>query len=100
VRGNHPIDPEWFGTLAPGWQREWQMNFTTLQTGGFADVDLVQDGWTDIAQRIRDRIILEMGNTTEFTPELVQRAFEDSDDEKMNEIRGELLQCGQRIIEF
>ncbi len=87
VRGNHPIDPEWFGTLTPGWQHEWQMNFTTLQTGGFADEDLVKDGWTDIAQRIRDRIVLEMGNTTEFTPELVQRAFEDSDDEKMTEIR-------------
>jgi cation diffusion facilitator CzcD-associated flavoprotein CzcO len=87
VRGNHPIDPEWFGTLQPGWQREWQLNFTTLQTGGFTDEDLVKDGWTDIAKRIRDRIVLEMGNNSEFTPELVLRAFEDSDDEKMNEIR-------------
>ena len=86
-RNNHTIDPEWFGTLAPGWQREWQMNFTILQTGGFADEDLVKDGWTDISQRIRDRIILEMGNTTEFTPELAERAFEDSDHEKMTEIR-------------
>jgi cation diffusion facilitator CzcD-associated flavoprotein CzcO len=87
VRNNHTIEPEWFGTLQPGWQREWLLNFATLQTGGFADEDLVKDGWTDIAQRIRDRIILEMGSTTEFTPELVQRAFEDSDDEKMTEIR-------------
>jgi cation diffusion facilitator CzcD-associated flavoprotein CzcO len=86
-RNNHTIDPEWFGTLGPGWQREWQMNFTILQTGGFADEDLVKDGWTDISQRIRDRIILEMGNATEVTPELVMRAFEDSDDEKMTEIR-------------
>jgi cation diffusion facilitator CzcD-associated flavoprotein CzcO len=86
-RNNHTIDPEWFGTLEPGWQREWQMNFTILQTGGFADEDLVKDGWTDISQRIRDRIILEMGNTTEFTPELAERAFEDSDHEKMTEIR-------------
>ena len=56
-RNNHAIDPEWFETLAPGWQREWLFNFATLQTGGFADEDLVQDGWTDIAQRIRDRVI-------------------------------------------
>ena len=87
VRNNHEIDPDWFATLGPGWQREWLVNFATLQTGGFADEDLVKDGWTDIAQRIRDRIIVAMGTTTEFTPELVQRAFEDSDDEKMTEIR-------------
>ena len=36
---------------------EWLINFATLQTGGFADEDLVKDGWTDISQRIRDRII-------------------------------------------
>ena len=23
VRNNHTIDPEWFATLEPGWQREW-----------------------------------------------------------------------------
>ena len=55
IRNNHPIDPDWFATLEPGWQDEWLMNFTTLQTGGFADEDLVKDGWTDISQRIRDR---------------------------------------------
>lgn len=44
ARGNVPIDPEWFDTLAPGWQSEWLMNFATLQTGGFAEEDLVADG--------------------------------------------------------
>ena len=60
VRNNHPIDPDWFAALEPGWQQKWLMNFATLQTGGFADEDLVKDGWTDIAQRIRDRVIAEM----------------------------------------
>jgi cation diffusion facilitator CzcD-associated flavoprotein CzcO len=55
VRNNHPIDRAWFATLKPGWQHEWLMNFATLQTGGFADEDLVKDGWTDIAIRVRDR---------------------------------------------
>ncbi len=88
VRGNHEIDPEWFSTLEPGWQKEWLLNFATLQTGGFADEDLVKDGWTDIAQRIRDRVIEEMGREgVEFGPETLLRAFEDSDDEKMQEIR-------------
>ena len=88
-RAGQPRDrPEWFTTLEPGWQQQWLLNFATLQTGGFTDEDLVKDGWTDIAQRIRDRIIQEMGiGGEEFGPELVQRAFEDSDDEKMNEIR-------------
>ena len=87
VRNNHPIDPEWFAALKPGWQREWLRNFCTLQTGGFADEDLVQDGWTDIAQRIRDRVVELVEQGAELTPETMQRAYEDSDDEKMCEIR-------------
>ena len=35
--------------------------FHHLQTGGFADEDLVKDGWTDLSQRIRDRMV-EMVN--------------------------------------
>jgi cation diffusion facilitator CzcD-associated flavoprotein CzcO len=87
VRNNHPIDPTWFATLEPGWQHEWLMNFATLQTGGFADRDLVQDGWTDIAIRVRDRVVAEMSATGVLDAETIQRAFEDSDDEKMTEIR-------------
>jgi cation diffusion facilitator CzcD-associated flavoprotein CzcO len=87
VRNNHPIDPDWFSQLRPGWQREWLRNFATLQTGGFADEDLVKDGWTDIAQRIRDRAVAEVGRTGQFTPDVLQQAYEDSDDEKMEEIR-------------
>jgi len=89
ARNNRPIDPEWFSTLEPGWQDEWRMNFTILQTGGFADADLVQDGWTDISQRIRDRIVAEMtaGEIEEFGPEAFRKAYEVSDDEKMEEIR-------------
>jgi cyclohexanone monooxygenase len=87
VRNNHEIDPDWFADLEPGWQQKWLMNFTTLQTGGFADEDLVKDGWTDIAQRIRDRIFEAAANGEEFGPETMLRAFQDSDDEKMNEIR-------------
>ena len=87
VRNNHEIDPDWFADLQPGWQREWLLNFATLQTGGFADEDLVRDGWTDISQRIRDRVVAEIERGEPFTPETVQHAFEVSDDEKMSEIR-------------
>ncbi|HEY4375657.1 MAG TPA: NAD(P)/FAD-dependent oxidoreductase [Acidimicrobiales bacterium] len=88
VRNNHPIDPDEFAALEPGWQRRWLLNFATLQTGGFADEDLVKDGWTDISQRIRDRVVVELSNGEGvFSPELMQRAFQYSDDEKMTEIR-------------
>ena len=86
-RNNHEIDPEWFATLGPGWQREWMMNFTTLQTMGFAEVDLVKDGWTDISQRIRDRMHEIVANGGEVGPATLLKAYEDSDDEKMSEIR-------------
>ncbi|KLR59918.1 putative flavoprotein involved in K+ transport [Actinobacteria bacterium IMCC26207] len=88
VRNNQKIDAEEFAALGEGWQQEWAINFATLQTGGFTDVDLVKDGWTDIAQRIRDRVVAEMSVPgVEFGPETVKRAFDESDDEKMNEIR-------------
>ena len=90
VRNNHAIDPEWFEALGPGWQQKWLMNFVTLQTGGFADEDLVMDGWTDITKRIRDRMIemFKDGTPDGLTPqEAMLRAYEDSDDEKMTEIR-------------
>ena len=85
IRNNHDIDPEWFKTLETGWQDKWLMNFTTLQTGGFADEDLVMDGWTDISQRIRDRVFATPNQ--DFSPESLERAYHESDDEKMVEIR-------------
>ncbi|MCB0971472.1 MAG: NAD(P)/FAD-dependent oxidoreductase, partial [Acidimicrobiales bacterium] len=87
VRNNHPIDPEWFATLEPGWQRRWLENFCTLQTGGFADEDLVQDGWTDISQRIRDRVVAMVTDGAPLDEATLTKAFTDSDDEKMTEIR-------------
>lgn len=60
VRNNHPIDPDTFAALGAGWQKQWLLNFATLQSGGFADEDLVKDGWTDIAKRIRDRVVAQM----------------------------------------
>jgi cation diffusion facilitator CzcD-associated flavoprotein CzcO len=87
IRNNHPIDPEWFGSLEPGWQQAWLTNFATLQTGGFATEDLVHDGWTDISLRIRDRVIADVGAGAALTPETMRRAYEASDDEKMTELR-------------
>ncbi len=86
-RNNHPIDPEWFAKLQKGWQREWLRNFTVLQTGGYADEDLVMDGWTDISVRIRDRVAARVLAGEPLGPETTLAAYEDADDEKMEQIR-------------
>jgi len=85
VRANRPTDPEWFAEMAtPGWQQRWLENFTANQTMTLVEEDLVQDGWTDIARRIRDRVLSIQG---EITPDRVMEVFEESDFEKMEEIR-------------
>jgi cation diffusion facilitator CzcD-associated flavoprotein CzcO len=56
VRGNRPTDAAWAASLAPGWQRERMENFTLLTSGGFAERDLVNDGWTDILGRLVNRL--------------------------------------------
>ena len=47
--------------------------------------DLVQDGWTDLARRIRGRI--SSLPFYKMTPKNMMAAFEDLDHEKMTEIR-------------
>jgi cation diffusion facilitator CzcD-associated flavoprotein CzcO len=90
IRNNQPIDPEWFAELGEGWQQKWLMNFVTLQTGGFTDEDLVKDGWTDLTIRIRNRMMEMFKDGLPEGMSMQQafiRAYEDSDDEKMDEIR-------------
>jgi len=86
VRDNRPIDPEWFASIATeGWQKRWLENFTQNQAGGGAEEDLVMDGWTDLSRRIRAKIAeLPPG---QMTMQAMMAAFEDSDFEKMEEIR-------------
>jgi cation diffusion facilitator CzcD-associated flavoprotein CzcO len=86
VRANAPIDPEWFDAIAtPGWQQRWLENFTDNQAGGSAEEDLVQDGWTDLSRRIRSRI-MTLPPEERTVPNMLA-AYEDSDYEKMEEIR-------------
>jgi cation diffusion facilitator CzcD-associated flavoprotein CzcO len=85
-RGNRPLDPEWFATIAsPGWQQRWLENFTANQAGGAAEEDLVQDGWTDIARRYRAKIM--QLPPEQMNPKSMMDAFEDADHEKMEQIR-------------
>ena len=86
VRANAPIDPDWFSGIAtPGWQQRWLENFTENQAGGSAPEDLVKDGWTDLSRRIRAKI-MDLPRD-QMTPQAMLAAYEDSDFEKMEEIR-------------
>jgi len=87
VRDNVRTDPDWFREMAtPGWQQRWMENFTLNQTGGDAQEDLVQDGWTDLSRRIRGKI-MELPEEDRGNPLKMLEAYEDSDFEKMEEIR-------------
>ena len=86
VRANKPTDTDWFNEMAtPGWQQRWLENFTSNQTGAMASEDLVMDGWTDLSRRIRAKAMsLSPEN---MTAEKIMEAVEDSDFEKMEQIR-------------
>jgi cyclohexanone monooxygenase len=86
VRANAPIDPQWFASIATeGWQQRWLESFTANQGGTTDEVDLVQDGWTDLARRFRSKIMSLPRE--QMTPQNMMAAFEDADYEKMEEIR-------------
>ena len=52
VRGDRPTDLEWAASLNPGWHQHRMENFNTLVSGGWAEEDLVNDGWTDIIRNL------------------------------------------------
>ena len=79
VRANRPTDPDWPKTLKPGWQKERMENFSTLTTGGKAEVDLVADGWTEIIGKLARR---RLDDGSDFA-----RQLELADFEKMEQIR-------------
>jgi cation diffusion facilitator CzcD-associated flavoprotein CzcO len=87
VRGNQPIEPDWFAGIATsGWQQRWLDNFVANMTAGeFPAEDLVGDGWTDLARRIRGRLTAPRSSPASFTELLAD--FEHADFEKMSEIR-------------
>jgi cyclohexanone monooxygenase len=85
VRADRPTDPEWVRSLSPGWHRHRMDNFNTLVSGGWAEEDLVADGWTDIIRNlgIIARQRAEREGAAMDPAELVQLA----DFKKMEQIR-------------
>ncbi len=87
VRGNEPISPSWFASVtSPGWQARWLDNFVaTMSAEEWPADDLVNDGWTDLAKRIRRRLAAPRSAPLTFEDLLAD--FELADFEKMSEIR-------------
>jgi len=69
VRANAPTDPEWFKSLKPGWQQERMVNFVEGYRGIAAE-DLIQDGWSQMARRMQQRV--KPGMSMEELAELAQ----------------------------
>jgi cyclohexanone monooxygenase len=82
-RRNRPTDPEWWSSLEPGWQRERRENFDAVSVGRRVEVDLVDDGWTDIFRSISS----PKGDARPRTKEERDLVVELSDFRKMEEIR-------------
>ncbi len=79
VRANRPTDPEWAQSLQAGWQRHRMENFSTLTSGGVAEVDLVSDGWTEIIGMLLRR---RPDGKSDFA-----QTLEYADFEKMEQVR-------------
>ncbi len=82
-RRNRPTDVEWWQSLEPGWQRQRRENFDAISMGRRVDVDLVDDGWTDIFRAISS----PKGENRPRTREERDRIVELTDFMKMEEIR-------------
>ena len=85
VRADRTTDPTWAENLPAGWQQHRMDNFNTLVSGGFAEEDLVNDGWTDIIGNILllARKKIAAGETVEDPAALMQLA----DFKKMEQVR-------------
>ena len=88
IRNDRPTDPEWARSLEPGWHKARIDNFTAVISGGEFEVDLVNDGWTDLIGNIllAARRRARAGEPVEDPEALVQLA----DYQKMEQVRARI----------
>ncbi|MEM7540002.1 MAG: NAD(P)/FAD-dependent oxidoreductase [Pseudomonadota bacterium] len=85
IRANRPTDDQWSGSLESGWQQRRMDNFNVLVSGGFADEDLVGDGWTEIYRNLTG--MLPPDGFEELAKEQRALATEIADFQKMEKVR-------------
>ena len=85
VKNNPKTDAEWAESLEPGWHQHRMDNFNALVSGVPQEVDLVNDGWTDLVRNLL--VAMREGRSKDFTREGLADAAEMADFEKMESIR-------------
>ncbi|AGH48183.1 cyclohexanone monooxygenase [Sphingomonas sp. MM-1] len=85
ARNNAPTDPAWVASLKPGWQQQRIESFTHQLAGNLAEPDLVADGWTVLAQAVREKLAADPSATADAAALLEQ-----ADLEKMAQIRARI----------
>ncbi len=83
VRGNTPTDTEWASGLETGWQKRRMENFNGLLSGVPQDKDLVDDGWTDLIEKMMHQFRNAKPGDNMDIPQMMEMA----NFEKMEEIR-------------
>lgn len=83
VRGNTPTDTEWASGLESGWQKRRMENFNGLLSGVPQDKDLVDDGWTDLIEKMMHQFRNAKPGDNMDIPQMMEMA----NFEKMEEIR-------------
>lgn len=81
-RDNRPTEPGWSRELEPGWQLRRMENFSSILDGGGAEIDLVDDGWT---QTFSD--LLRGSRMADLDERERERELLLADAARMNEIR-------------
>jgi cyclohexanone monooxygenase len=84
-RDNRPTEPGWSRELEPGWQLRRIENFSSILDGGGAEVDLVDDGWT---QTFSD--LLKGARMADLDERARARELALADAARMNEIRARI----------
>lgn len=89
ARNNGETDPDWAASLEPGWQQERMDNFNVLVSGGHQDVDLINDGWTDIMRNVTGTVAKSASQKLGRRLTKIERAqlMELCDFRKMNQVR-------------
>ena len=84
-RNDGPTDMNWWQSLSAGWHQERMDNFNTLVSGGVADRDLVNDGWTEIIRNLL--LLIQTEKDSGLSMEELQEKMELADFQKMESIR-------------
>jgi cyclohexanone monooxygenase len=85
IRDNYETPQDWVQSLQPGWQRERMENFEAAATGHPVEVDLVNDGWTEIMRNLSTLSVANKGDVSD--PEKMAELMQLADFQKMESIR-------------